>query len=180
MITVQWEWWRNIVIQMLPHYSIKYLLFLFICLFVCFLGLHLWHMEVPRLGIESELQPLAYTTATATHDLCWVCSLHHSLWEHWILNPLSKARIETASSWILPGFLNHWATRGTPHILLLKWPIYPQRCHHLGGWWKCRFSGPIQGWLSKDLHFNKTLTEFIRAWNFEKLSLGNKNHKILK
>ena len=22
----------------------------------CFLGLHLWHIEVPRLGVESELQ----------------------------------------------------------------------------------------------------------------------------
>ena len=26
-----------------------------------FLGLHLQHMEVPRLGVESELQQLAYT-----------------------------------------------------------------------------------------------------------------------
>ena len=25
-------------------------------------------MEVPRLGVELELQPLAYTTATATPD----------------------------------------------------------------------------------------------------------------
>ena len=49
-------------------------------------------MEVPRLGVESELQLPAYTTATATvtldpsHvcDLC--CSLQH------ILNPLRKAR----------------------------------------------------------------------------------------
>ena len=24
-------------------------------LFFCFLGLHLWHLEVPRLGVESEL-----------------------------------------------------------------------------------------------------------------------------
>ena len=24
-------------------------------LFFCFLGLHLWHMEVPRLGVEWEL-----------------------------------------------------------------------------------------------------------------------------
>ena len=29
----------------------------------CFLGLYLWHMEVPRLGDESELQLLAYATA---------------------------------------------------------------------------------------------------------------------
>ena len=30
----------------------------------CFLGPHLWHMEVPRLGVEWELQLPAYTTAT--------------------------------------------------------------------------------------------------------------------
>ena len=29
-----------------------------------FLGLHLWHMEVPRLGVELELQQPAYATAT--------------------------------------------------------------------------------------------------------------------
>ena len=32
---------------------------------VRFLGLHPWHMEIPRLGVESELQLLAYATATA-------------------------------------------------------------------------------------------------------------------
>ena len=36
--------------------------------FFFFLGPHLWHMEVPRLGVESELQSLAYTTATAMPD----------------------------------------------------------------------------------------------------------------
>ena len=33
-------------------------------------------MEVPRLGVESELQLLAYTTAIATRDLSYVCDLH--------------------------------------------------------------------------------------------------------
>ena len=33
------------------------------------LGPHPWHMEVPRLGAESELQLPAYTIATATPDL---------------------------------------------------------------------------------------------------------------
>ena len=28
-------------------------------------GLHLQHMKVPRLGVQSELQLLAYATATA-------------------------------------------------------------------------------------------------------------------
>ena len=37
---------------------------------VCiFLGLHPWHMEVPRLGVESELCLLAYATAPGTWDL---------------------------------------------------------------------------------------------------------------
>ena len=35
-----------------------------ICIF--FLGPHLQHMEVPRLGVKLELQLPAYTTATAT------------------------------------------------------------------------------------------------------------------
>ena len=56
--------------------------------FFCFLG----HMEVPRLGIESELQLLAYATATATPAPSCICDLHQSSWEYWILNPLSKAR----------------------------------------------------------------------------------------
>ena len=49
-------------------------------------------MEVPRLGVESELQLLARTTATATWDPSHICDLHHSSWQHQILNPLSKAR----------------------------------------------------------------------------------------
>ena len=32
-------------------------------------------MEFPRLGVESELQLLAYATATAMVDASWVCSL---------------------------------------------------------------------------------------------------------
>ena len=40
----------------------SFLSFSFSFVFFCFLGLHL-HMEVPRLGVESKLQLLAYTTA---------------------------------------------------------------------------------------------------------------------
>ena len=42
-----------------------------------FLGPHPRHMEVPRLGFESEPQLLAYTTATATLGLSCLCDLHH-------------------------------------------------------------------------------------------------------
>ena len=33
-------------------------------------------MEVPRLGVKSELQLLVYITATATQDLSHICDLH--------------------------------------------------------------------------------------------------------
>ena len=68
-------------------------LFCFVCLFVfAFLGLLLQHMEVPRLGVELELQLLTYDTATATPDPNHVCDLHHSPWSCRILNPLIEAR----------------------------------------------------------------------------------------
>ena len=41
-------------------------LFFFFLFF--FLGPHLWHMEVPRLRVKSELQLPAYTTATEMPD----------------------------------------------------------------------------------------------------------------
>jgi len=50
--------------------------------FLAFQGAHLQHMEVPRLGVESELQLPAYTTATATQ-------------QHQILNQMSEARGQT-------------------------------------------------------------------------------------
>ena len=61
-------------------------------------------MEVPKLGVELDLQLLAYATATAMSDPSWVCDLHHSSWQHWMLNPLSEARdqirIFVDTSWI--------------------------------------------------------------------------------
>ena len=41
--------------------------------FFNFLGLHLQHIEVPRLGVESERQLPAYTTATP--DLSHICKI---------------------------------------------------------------------------------------------------------
>ena len=51
--------------------------------FFFFLQPHLVHKEVPRLGVESELQLLAYVTATAT--LSHICHLCHSLHQCHIL-----------------------------------------------------------------------------------------------
>ena len=49
-------------------------------------------MEVPGLGVESELQLPACATATATPDPGLICDLHCSFWQRQILNPLSEAR----------------------------------------------------------------------------------------
>ena len=52
-------------------------------------------MEVPRVGVESELQLPTYTTATTTWDPSRVCNLHHSSWQRQNLNPLGEARDRT-------------------------------------------------------------------------------------
>ena len=74
---------------------------LFVC--VCFLGPHLRHMEVPRLGVESELQLPAYTLATAMQDPSCICDLHHSN----IRSLMHEARpgIKPASSPVLVRFI---------------------------------------------------------------------------
>ena len=73
--------------------------FFFFCLLLLLLLLFLGplprHMEVPRLGVELELQPPAYARATATRDPSRVCNLHHSSRQRRIVNPLSKGRDRT-------------------------------------------------------------------------------------
>ena len=82
-------------------------------------------MEVPRLGVESELQLPAYTTATAMQDPSCICNLHHSSQQRRNLNPLSEARDGTGILWMLVGFINRWATKGAPTVLIL--PMKRQR-----------------------------------------------------
>ena len=52
-------------------------------------------MEVPRLGVESELQLRACIMATATPDPSCLHNPHRSLSQCQILNPLSKAGDQT-------------------------------------------------------------------------------------
>ena len=52
-------------------------------------------MKVPRLGVELELQLLAYATATATLDLNCIHDLCCILQQCQILNQLSEARDRT-------------------------------------------------------------------------------------
>ena len=80
---------------------------------VCFLGPDVWHMEVSRLGVKSELDLPAYTTATATQDLSHNCNLHHSSGQCWIPVPLSKARDRTRILMNTSGICFCCATMGT-------------------------------------------------------------------
>ena len=70
-----------------------------------FTGLHLWHMEVPGLEVESELQQQAYTTATAILDLTASVTYTIAHGNTGSLNPLSKTRDPTHilmdTSWVL-------------------------------------------------------------------------------
>jgi len=68
---------------------------LLLLLLLLFLGPLPRHMEVPRLGVESEPQPPAYARATATRDPSCVCNPHHSSRQLRIVNPLSKGRDRT-------------------------------------------------------------------------------------
>ena len=60
-------------------------------------------MEVPRLGVESELQLWAYATAVATLYLSCLCDLCGSLGQCWILNPLSEAETDSTNGLDLAG-----------------------------------------------------------------------------
>ena len=77
-------------------------------------------MEVPRLGVNSELQWLVCTTVTAIRNQSRVCNLNHSSQQCWILNPLDEARDQTPilvdTSWVP----YHWTTMGTPWSSTLK------------------------------------------------------------
>ena len=52
-------------------------------------------MEVPRLGVESELQLPVCSTATATWDPSHVCDLYHGSRQCQILNTLSRVKDQT-------------------------------------------------------------------------------------
>ena len=107
--------------------------FFFSFLFFYFLKLYPWHMEVPRLGVESELQMLAYITATAMWNLSQVCNPHWNWGQLWIHNPLSEARDGTGilmdtswvrfcwATWELPLDLISVHCKTIHHILFQQW-----------------------------------------------------------
>lgn len=92
------------------------------CIFVfffCFLGPQVQHIEVPKLGVESELKLLAYAIAMATRDPRHICNPYtiahgntRSL-THWL-----RPGIKAASSWILVGLFPLSYNRNSPDCIL--------------------------------------------------------------
>ena len=73
-------------------------IFSFVCLFVGFLGQHLQHMEVPRLGFKSEPQPQQHRirAVSATYTTAHGSAISLTQWV--------RPGIEPVSSWILVRF----------------------------------------------------------------------------
>ena len=71
-------------------------------------------MEVPKVGVESELQLQVYTTATATGDLSHVCNLYHRSQQCRISDPLNKARNQTCILMDSSQIRFHCTTIATP------------------------------------------------------------------
>ena len=92
-------------------------IFAFISFFF-FSGPHPWHIEVPMLGAQLELQLPAYATATAMLDLSHICNLHHNSWQCQILNPLSEARGQTHNLMVPSWIPFHCTMMGTPAFFI--------------------------------------------------------------
>ena len=109
----QYVHWWNLSVKRKITVSIKFFCS-FVYLFFAFLGPCSRHMEVPRLGVESELQLPTYATATATWDPSCIWDLHHSSWQCHIPDALSKARDQAHTLLNASQIHFHCITMGTP------------------------------------------------------------------
>ena len=108
-----------------------------------FLGLHMGHMEVPRLGVKLELHLPAYVSSQP--QLCQIQAMSTTYTA--ACNDRSPG-IKPASSWILVRFLTHWATMGTHGWRTFEVaPIYGGHCqprHEDSSGWPDTYSpGPL-------------------------------------
>ena len=88
-------------------------------------------MEVPRLGVELELQLLAYATVTAMPDLSYLCNRHHGSWQCQIPDPLSEAKDQTQILMDASQIRFCCATTGTPIAFILHVGLaHPQGHNH--------------------------------------------------
>ena len=91
--------------------------------FFFFLETHLWHREIPRRGVKSELWLPAYATVTTMLVLSCICNLYTTVYgntgslTHW-----ERPGIEPMSSWMLVRLISTepwWELPGTLYYLSL-------------------------------------------------------------
>ena len=103
---------------------------LFLSFFLPFLGLHPWHMQAR--GLIGAV----------------AASLHHSLQQCQILNPLSEARDQTRNLMDTSQIHFHRATIGTPHFISIRCSLF----------WAS--FGLVIGWLDLNTKRRKTGESF--------------------
>ena len=86
----------------------------------------------------------AYATTIATPDLSHICNLHHSLWQHQILSPLSEARHQTCILMDASQIYFYRATVGTP-VLIFRATISCTKLQGLQRWGASPW-GLVQCW----------------------------------
>jgi len=83
--------WMDMVILPYAVLSIIYVTNYYVFLFMATPSAYGSSQATGQVGTQLP----AYTIATAKPDLGHIYNLSHSLWQCWILNPLSKARDQT-------------------------------------------------------------------------------------
>ena len=87
--------------------------------FLLLSGLHLWHLEIPRLGLNQSSSCLP-KPQPEQRDLSCICDPYSSSWQFGVLNPRIEAtdwtHVLLDTSWVH----YHWATRGTQDSSLKK------------------------------------------------------------
>ena len=156
----------------------------------CFVLFCFVFKEVPRLGIQTELQLPAYTTATAMPDPSRVCDLHYSSWQCRILNLLSEARDRTCNLMVPSRIHFCFAMTGTPkNGLSRKTGKWIKNCLGHFFFWKKNFFVQQQNTMSIifDLHrkilkkVNLQISEGLHHFSSGLLQiLWISNHLLLK
>ena len=115
-----------------PSAKLSHLFLLLLLLFRAVPGAY----EFPKLGVESELQLLAYATATPKQDPSHICDLHCSSRQHQIPNALSETRdwtyILMDTTWILNA-LSHKGNSQTFTFVMISFTCSFVKPLHLPG-----------------------------------------------
>ena len=117
--------------------------FFFFFFFTAALRPHLWHLDIPRLGVKSELWLQANTTATAVQDPSLICDLHHSSQQHQIPDPLGEAKHRTCFFMDTSQICFRCTTTGIPCVYFFKEnPLAPWK----RGWFQSWCREENTGW----------------------------------